>query len=363
MINELLPDKPTRFLIPGILLAGLLWLSYVVLREFLQTIAWALILTYVMWPAYLRLRRKLGRRNTLSAAVMSGIISGVILLVLYGLVDVLQDEIRTMYQTVSNNLQDPTYRIPEFLAGIPWVGPHLQEQLGRLMGDRAEMAAQVSEWARQWLGDAAKFIGGIGQYVVKLSVMLVMLFFCFRDGEEAVAQLQQGLVRFLGKYQHVYLRAAGYTTRAVVYGLVLAALGQGILAGFGYAFAGVRAPVMFGAVTALLALVPMGATLVWAPLGLGLIATEHLWQGIGLLLWGVLVVSTVDNVIRPLVISGASRVPFLIVMFGVLGGLSAFGPIGLFLGPVILAVLLSVWQAWIKQQEQEQDGQMNDTVK
>ncbi|MBL1264464.1 AI-2E family transporter [Methylomicrobium sp. RS1] len=354
MINELLPDKPTRFLIPGILLVGLLWLSYLVLREFLQTIAWALIVAYVMWPAYLRLRRRLGRRNTLSAVVMSCCISAAILLVLYGLVDVLQEELRTMYQTVANNLQNPSYRLPAFLAEIPWIGPHMQEQLDQFIGDRAGMARQISEWVQQWLGDAAKFIGGVGQYVLKLSVMLVMLFFCFRDGESAVEQLQQGLVRFLGKYQHLYLRAAGYTTRAVVYGLVLAALAQGIVAGLGYAFAGVRAPVMFGAVTALLALVPMGATLVWAPLGLGLIATEHLWQGVGLIMWGVLVVSTVDNVIRPLVISGASRVPFLIVMFGVLGGLSAFGPIGLFLGPVILAVLLAVWQAWIQQQRLEE---------
>jgi Ca2+-transporting ATPase len=361
MKNESLPARPTRFLIPGILLAGLLWLSYLVLHEFLQTIVWALIIAYLMWPAYRVLRRKLRHRNTLSAAVMSGIISTVILLVLYGLVDVLQDEIRAMYQTVANNLRDPAYRPPEFLANIPWVGPQLQEQMDHWMGNRAEMAVQVSKWAQQWLGDAAKFIGGIGQYVLKLSVMLVMLFFCFRDGDQAVAQLHQGLVRFLGKYQHVYLRAAGYTTRAVVFGLVLAALAQGLVAGFGYAFAGVRAPVMFGAITALLALVPMGATLVWAPLGLGLIANEQLWQGIGLIMWGVLVVSTVDNVIRPLVISGASRIPFLVVMFGVLGGLSAFGPIGLFLGPVILAVLLSVWQAWIKQQQEQDDEEMNDT--
>jgi P-type Ca2+ transporter type 2C len=127
-------------------------------------------------------------------------------------------------------------------------------------------------------------------------------------------------------------------------------LGQGLLAGFGYAAAGVKAPVLFAAVTSLLALVPMGATLVWMPLSLGLILTDQYWPGIGLLLWGVLVVSTVDNVIRPLVISGASKVPFLVVMFGVLGGLTAFGAVGLFLGPVILAVLLSVWQAWVKQQ-------------
>jgi Ca2+-transporting ATPase len=126
-----------------------------------------------------------------------------------------------------------------------------------------------------------------------------------------------------------------------------------MLAGFGYYVADVKAPVLFGAITALLALIPMGATLVWLPIGISLILMDQLWPGIGLLLWGFLVVSTVDNVIRPLVISGASQVPFLVVLFGVLGGLSAFGAVGLFLGPVILAVLLSVWRAWLKQQQEE----------
>lgn len=353
-MTTFLSDKPIRFLIPGILLAGLLWLSFLVLRDFLQTIAWSLIVAYVMWPAYHRLRNQLNNRNTLSAALMSGFISALILLALYSLADLLQDEIKIAYQSVVTNLQNPPYRLPEFIVKLPWVGQHLQERLDELISDQAGMAEQIAEWARLWLGEAAKFIGGIGQYVLKLCVMLVTLFFCFRDGDQAVAQMHQGLVRFLGKYQHVYLQAVGYTTRAVVYGLVLAALGQGILAGFGYAIAGVRAPIMFGAVTALLAMVPMGATLIWVPLGVGLIATDHAWQGFGLLAWGVLVVSTVDNVIRPVVISGASRVPFLVVMFGVLGGLSAFGPIGLFLGPVILAVLLSVWRAWIQLQEDKE---------
>jgi Ca2+-transporting ATPase len=205
---------------------------------------------------------------------------------------------------------------------------------------------------KQWLGEFGSFLGNIGRYVLKLGVILVTLFFCFRDGEQAIQQLHKGVVRFLGKHQDVYLQAAGYTTRAVVYGLVLAALGQGLLAGIGYFVAGVQAPLLFAVVTALLALVPMGATLVWMPIGIALILADQLWTGVGLLLWGFLVVSTVDNVIRPLVISGASRVPFLIVMFGVLGGLNAFGAVGLFLGPVILAVLLAVWEAWLDQQKE-----------
>jgi Ca2+-transporting ATPase len=220
-----------------------------------------------------------------------------------------------------------------------------------LTNDRREMAAQLASWSRQWLGGFAQFLGGIGQNAIKLGVILVTLFFCFRDGKEIIKQLQLGLVRFLGEYQHIYLQAAGSTTRAVVYGLVLAALGQGILAGIGYYVAGVKAPALLGAITALLAMIPMGATLVWFPTGIILILKDQLWPGLGLLLWGFLAVSTIDNVIRPLVISGASQVPFLVVLFGVLGGLTAFGAVGLFLGPVILAVLLSVWQSWLKQQD------------
>lgn len=352
-MNDLLDYKPVRYLIPGILLVGLIVLSFMVLREFLLALVWAIIIAYVMWPPYQWLRCQLKDRAILSAGVMTAIIAAVISMTLYWLLAMLQDETKIAYESLMGSFTHGPYQLPDFIGRIPWLGSYLQDWLDRLTNDRAELAAQLANWAKQWLGGFAMFLGGIGHNVLKLGVVLVTVFFCFRDGKEIIKQLQQGLVRYLGKYQHVYLQAAGNTARAVVYGLVLAALGQGILAGFGYAVAGVKAPILFGALTALLALIPMGATLVWFPIGIMMTLTDQLLPGLGLLLWGFLVVSTVDNVIRPLVISGASRVPFLVVLFGVLGGLSAFGVVGLFLGPVILAVLLSVWQAWLKQQQEE----------
>lgn len=356
-MNDYLGSTPIRRLIPGILLAGLLWLGFMVLREFLLTLIWALIIAYVAWPPYRYLRHKFKDNAALSAAVMTAIIATVILLAVYWLVAMLQNELTIAYQTLIDGFNQDAYRLPDFIRRIPGLGGTAQEWLDRVAGDRAAVLAQFAAWAQQWSGEFAKFLGGIGRYVIKLGVILVTVFFCFRDGDEVVKQLQQGLVRFLGAYQHVYLQAAGQTTRAVVYGLVLAALGQGALAGLGYYVAGVQAPVLFGAMTALLAMVPMGATLVWMPLSVMLILTEQHWQGIGLFLWGFLVVSTVDNVIRPLVISGAGRIPFLVVLFGVLGGLTTFGAVGLFLGPVILAVLLAVWHAWLKQQQTEEGKQ------
>jgi Ca2+-transporting ATPase len=352
-MNDSLTEKPIRYLIPRILLLGLLLLAYMVLREFLVTIAWALIIAYVMWPPYHWLKSRMKNQATASAAVMTSLIAIIILSTLYGLVDMLQAELKVAYQMLADSLTGDDLQLPDFIRGLPWVGDHLQQNLDRFREDKASIARHLIEWSRQGLGEFAKFLGGVGDYVMRLAVVLVTLFFCFRDGETAVGQLREGLVSFLGKYQDVYIHAAADTIRAVVYGLVLAALAQGILAGLGYAVAGVKAPVLFASVTALLALVPMGATLVWIPLALGLIFTDRYWPGIGLLLWGFFVVSTVDNVIRPIVISGTSHVPFLVVMFGILGGLLAFGAIGLFLGPVILAVLLSVWECWLKLQAQE----------
>ena len=347
---DFLINTPLRHFIPGILLASLLVLAYMVLSEFLLSLIWAFILAYVTWPLYQWMRHRLKGNSTISAGLMTLLITAVIFLTVYWLANLLQEELRNAYQALLASFSQGSYKLPEAINRIPWLGHYLQDWIDRLSSDWVGVAEEFAGWLRQWLGQFADFLGNIGRNVVKLAVILVTLFFCFRDGEEAIKQLHQGVVRFLGKHQDVYLQAAGQTTKAVVYGLVLAALVQGGLAGIGYYATGVDAPVLFGAVTALLALVPMGATLVWVPIGIALFLVGQIWVGIALLLWGFLVVSTVDNVIRPLVISGAGSVPFLVVMFGVLGGLNAFGAVGLFLGPVILAVLLAVWQAWLELQ-------------
>jgi len=352
-MNADINNRYPGLLIPIILLAVIISLGFMVLREFLFTLSWAFILSYVMWPPYKWLRAQLKDKATLSAAVMTMFITATVLLAVFGLAAILQDESKIAYQLLLENLSQDSLRLPDFIYRIPVLGNYLQDGLDRLTNNRSEAVAQIMELAKQWLGEFANFVGGIGRYVIKLAVVLVTVFFCFRDGDEVIKQLHQGLIHFLGKYRNVYLQAAANTTRAVVYGLVLAALTQGILAGIGYAVAGVKAPILLATITALLAMVPMGATLVWVPVGISLVLNNQPWPGIGLLLWGFLVVSTVDNLIRPIVISGAGRVPFLVVLFGVLGGLSAFGAVGLFLGPVILSVLLSVWQAWLKQQSIE----------
>ncbi len=348
-MNELLSRSALKNFAPAILLLGLLWLGYQVLHGFLTVIAWTFIVAYIMWPAYEWLHRKLRNQAALSAAVMTGFIALIVTLALYWLVNLLQNEVRTVYQALTAYYTHVPKELPDNIKNIPWLGSYLQQYLDQIHNNESGEKAKLIAWARQWLGEFGRFLGGIGKYIMQLGFTLVALFFFFRDGQEALRQLRQGLNIIMGDAQMIYWQTAGDTTRAVVYGLVLAAIGQGIISGIGYAIASVDAPVLLGVVTALFALVPMGATLVWVPVSLGLLLVGDYWHGIGLFLWGVIAISTIDNVIRPLVISGAGRIPFLVVLFGVFGGLSAFGAVGLFTGPVILSVLLAVWKTWLSQ--------------
>ena len=200
---------------------------------------------------------------------------------------------------------------------MPWAGERLQGLLDQFTNDPAALRAQLANWAQQWLGQLGNLVGGVAQNALKLGFAVLTVLFVYRDGESLLDQVRRVLRRFLGKRVDGYIAAIGITTKAVLYGLVLTALAQGALAGVGYWAAGVRAPVLFGAFTALVALMPFGTPFVWGAIGVWLLVAGKTLEGIGLLLWGALVVSWVDNLIRPLVISSATHIPFLLVMFGV----------------------------------------------
>jgi predicted PurR-regulated permease PerM len=125
-----------------------------------------------------------------------------------------------------------------------------------------------------------------------------------------------------------------------------------VIAGVGYWVFGLEAPAVLGVLTGLLSAAPLlGTAFVWAPIGVGLVLAGHTWKGILLLVWGVLLVHPIDNVLRPLFISSVTRVPFLLVMFGALGGLAAFGLVGVFVGPVVLGIASAVWQEWVAEKD------------
>lgn len=332
---------------PAIFLAVLMGLSFWILQPFLLTLLWAFIISFVLFPIYKFLNQFI-QNQTFCAAFLTGFITLIIMSLMFGVLHLIENEIKTAYHVLLENFSTlSSWKVPAKIRNLPHIGDYLQNTLSQLQRNQSSLTSQLIDAFKERLGSFAAFFSHIGQRTVKLGFVLVTVFFCFREGKLWLKQLTQILHYFLGDAAVLYLQVAGDTTRAVIYGLVLAALGQGFMAGIGYAVAGVKTPLLLGILTALLALIPLGATLVWFPTALMLIMNNQLWAGFGLLAWGFLVVSTIDNVIRPLVICGAGQIPFLVVMFGVFGGLSTFGTIGLFLGPVILSVLLAVWKNFI----------------
>ena len=355
-MSDLVAATLTRRIILGLLLGGLVILSYSVLHLFLIPVAWAVILAYTTWPLYARLRLLLRGNATGSALIMTLLLTAAFVLPLLWLIALLRGELTAAYVAVAAYLAQGPRPLPEFIAGVPWLGERLQEFLTQLAADPAAARAQIGHWVEQRTDELMNLLGGVGRNAAKFGLALVAVFFFYRDGESLLSQVRHVLHRFVGARVDAYLAAVGVTTQAVVYGLVLTALAQGTLAGLGYWAAGVEAPVLLAALTVLVALIPFATPFVWGSIGVWLLLQGQLAAGIGLLLWGVLVVSWVDNLIRPLVISRATSIPFLLVMFGVLGGLAAFGLVGLFLGPVILAVLMAVWREWLEEQAAEDGG-------
>jgi len=338
----------TRRAVLGIFIAGLLVLSYQVLQFFLVPVAWAGILAFVTWPLHARLVRAAPSLPNLTALAMTVALAAAFVMPVVWLVAVIKTDFWAAYLMLRDEFSIEKLRVPDFIRAIPWLGDQLQSLLDRLAGDREAMRNQVLVWMEPWLGKIGVIAGNLTHMVANMGLALLTVFFFYRDGVVLAHQFGRVLRLFVGRRAQRYVRAIGDTTKAVVYGIVLTAIAQGTLAGLGYWVAGLRAPALLGGVTALIALVPFGTPFAWGTAGVWLLMTGETVAGIGLLLWGGLVVSSVDNLIRPLVISSATRIPFLLVMFGVIGGLVAFGPVGLFLGPVVLAVLLAVWHEWLE---------------
>jgi predicted PurR-regulated permease PerM len=328
-------------------LIGLLFLSYRVLHLFLVPVAWGLILVYLTWPIHRRLRALLNPYVGVSAFVMSLLLTLVFVLPVLWVLVMLQSEVPAVYSQAAVLLTQGPEILPPGVAKLPWIGAELERLLAMAADDPTALRHQILEWLKPLVNDSLRLVGDIGATAFKFGFAVLTAFFLYRDGDRLLEQTRRFLLGLLGGRAESYLKAIGDTTRGVLYGLVLTALIQGTLAGLGYWVAGIDTPILLGVITTFLALIPFGTPLVIALVCLWLFLTGEVWPAAGLAAWGTLVVGQIDNLFRPLVISSAARIPYILVLFAVLGGIAAFGLVGLFIGPIVIAILLAVWREWI----------------
>jgi predicted PurR-regulated permease PerM len=318
--------------------------SFLIARPFLAPLLWGMILAIATWPLFAWCRRVLGGRNTPAAALMTLLLALVVLgpIALAG--TTMTDNVVALGDRLRNALQGGLVP-PEFLKEVPLIGDELTRRWLELSAD-----GQLSDEARQLLRKAVQWLLGVGAAlgggIAELALSIFCTFFFYRDGEAALLRLTDILKQVAGSRATQFLDVAYGTLKGVVYGVIGAALAQASLAAFGYWLSGVPAPFLLGLITGFVGIIPGGPTIVWLPATLWLFNQGETVWGVFLLLWSFILVGNIDNVIRPLFVSRGSVLPLLLVLIGILGGALAFGLLGIFLGPTILAILYSLMREW-----------------
>lgn len=340
-----------------VLLFGLIfilfYLSFQVLKYFIVPVLWAAIIAYITWPLYHSVQKLCGPRSTLSATIMISMVVLVVGIPLTFAIFMLQHEGRNLFYELQKQVFSGHLNVPQFIRDLPIIGKEVTRTLKEINTDPNSIIQNVSGWFQSHLNYGRLVLSEISKNIFKLCFAVMSLFFFYRDGQTILNQVSKALEMVIGPRIHHYLDTISETTRAVVYGVGLTAIAQALLAGLSYFVAGVPNPMVLTIVTFIFALIPFGPPVAYSAVSLWLFSQGQTIEAIGVMAWGVCVVSTADNVIRPLVISGATQIPFLLIMFGVLGGLASFGMVGLFVGPVILAVLLAIWREWLHEQVNE----------
>jgi predicted PurR-regulated permease PerM len=330
-------------LVTAALLAGAL---FVIVRPFLEAILWSMLLAFLLSPAQRAVTGLLGGRAPL-AAILLTVLTAVVLIAPGPLLAVaFARQARELFARGQKLVAE---------SGIAGAGDLLEIPIVSRVIRWAETMAPVSaDQIHDWLASGAQallqglvavsgaFVVGALNALVGLGITLFLLFFFLRDGDRMVATAV-GLIPMAAERRSHLVDHIAAVIRAVVFGSLLTALVQGLLVGVGFAVVGLPSPVVFGAVAAVAALIPLiGTALVWVPAA-GVLFLQGRWiAGLLLLGWSVAVVSSADNVVRPLFISGRAQISTLPVFLGLLGGVSAFGPIGLVVGPVVVALTLAL---------------------
>jgi predicted PurR-regulated permease PerM len=345
--SEVDSDRLKRVLMllfSALLLIGL----HAVLDPFIVPIGWAGVLTLAAWPIHRRLVRWMPRFPGLAAFTMVLLIFVMIIGPAGAIGTALFGEAKSAVTAVQEWLSKPDAALPDWIVRLPEYGPKAQEMFDEIK--QGKEAAQVREEARKYVGEALSLLTGavglFGKILVQLLICLFAAFFLFRYGARVVVQVQRVAVHIGGARFDRLLRAIRATVKGAVYGTVVTAIAQSVLAGVGFYFAGTPVPLLFGLATFVVAFIPFGPPLIYLPLSLYVGVVSPWWHGLLLFLWGLGVISTADNVLRPLFISQATQLPLLLVFFGVLGGVAAFGLIGVFIGPAIIAVAHVLWNEW-----------------
>lgn len=340
----------------GLLLGGVALGCFVVLAPFLSAILWASILTFTTWPAYALLRAKLRLGPSSASALMVAITTVVVVLPLALAAPGSAGEVQQIERWLTGSLTAGLPPPPSWMHEIPLVGPTITDLWNRWAHDLSAMVA----FFRPYFGIGVQFglglLLGLANGVLQFVFALFVAFFLYISGEAIAERLVFVVRRIAGERADPLIAVTGETVRGVVYGILGTAVIQGLLTTFGLWVSGVPSAVLLGVIAGAMSVLPIGAPVIWIPSAIWLLANGETGWGLFLFAWGAVVIGSADNIIRPYFIARGAKLPFLLTTLGVLGGAFAFGLLGVFLGPVLLAVAYTLVLEWSGRRDAPADG-------
>lgn len=343
------PKLLTQITLVTLLIIGCLLVIY----PFVAAMLFAAVVVVSTWPAYQKLYHKLGHRPGTTAGVMVLILVLLVLLPMIFLSASVAEVMGPMAEWVRLHLKTGLGQPPEWLKALPVVGEQAAAYWRKLAASKAEMTKFLDmayEPVTNFLFNATLVTG---QAVLQLALVLFICFFFYRDGSQLGKLLATVSEKLGGEVGLELLRLARNTVKGVMEGIVGTALGQGIVAFIGFLVAGVPAPVVLGFAVFVLSVVPIGPPLIWGGAAVWLYNQGDTGWAVFMVLYGTLVIASVDNFLKPILISRSASLPILLIAIGVFGGILAFGFIGMFLGPTLLALAYVLMNRWTNRKAQD----------
>ncbi|HSC01231.1 MAG TPA: AI-2E family transporter YdiK, partial [Burkholderiaceae bacterium] len=339
-----LPRTVFAVLLIGVLIVSSLW----ILRPFLLSTVWAMMVVVATWPLMLKVQARL-RRRALAVMVMSLAMLLVFFAPVVLMIDTLAENADTIAGWIHALVSSPIPPPPEWVRSIPLVGGKVADTWAAIAASgKGELAARVAPYASDAARWIARFAGSAGLLMVQLLLTLVISVILYSNGEAARATLIAFGRRLAGDNGERVVVLAGASIRAVAIGVVGTALAQTALAGIGMAVAGIPFAGLLTAVVLLFCIAQIGPLIVLIPAVIWLFWNDQTGWGAALLVWS-LVVGMLDNVLRPYLIRKGADLPLLLIFAGVIGGLLSLGLVGIFVGPVVLAVTYTLLSSWISE--------------
>src|SRR5690625_5082072 len=348
------PYLIARWLVLIVLLVGLYFL-----KDFLLPVLGALVIGLASWPLYRKLLAYCRYRYTLAATLALLVFIGVLLIPLSMALSFVIQEASSfvIWALVVDREVAP---VAAWVPDLPVIGERFAEYWGMYLGEPHALGAMVEMVSGEHLGNIYRMVltatGDVVHLLLNLLFFLISLFFVYKDGDRILAQVDIIGERILPNRWQRFSRVVPATVNSTVTGMGLIAIGEGVVLGIAYWVAGVPSPALLGAATGFMALIPGGAPLSFTLVSIYLVSSGNMVAGIGLFLWGSIELFIVDKTLRPRLVGGPVKLPFLPTFFGLVGGVKTMGFVGLFIGPVLMALLVAIWREWLLNAEPFESG-------